>query len=143
MPAQRTTSRRAVKAAPKTKKPSAVKSDVAAVEAFLAKVPRDKRAALQRLRKTMKAAAPTATEGISYGVPMLKLSGRPLVSFGYGAEHCSFYVQSPAVMRAHAAELKSYGTAAGTIRFSADRPLPAALVTKLVKARIREIDGGS
>jgi uncharacterized protein YdhG (YjbR/CyaY superfamily) len=110
------------------------------VDAFLAKVPRDKRAALQSLRRTMKRAAPTATEGISYGVPMLKLNGRPLVSFGYGAEHCSFYVQSPAVMRAHAADLKAYDTAAGTIRFSADRPLPAALVTKLVKARSREID---
>ena len=117
--------------------------DPAAVDAFLAKVPREKRAALVRLRRTMRAAAPGATEGISYGVPMLKLGGRPLVSFGYGAEHCSFYVQSPAVMRAHAAELKSYETAAGTIRFSADKPLPSALVTRLVKARIREIDGRS
>ncbi|HKY52434.1 MAG TPA: DUF1801 domain-containing protein [Candidatus Limnocylindria bacterium] len=109
------------------------------MDAFLARVPRDKRAALQSLRKTMQAAAPTATEGISYGVPMLKLAGRPLVSFGYGAEHCSFYVQSPAVMRAHAADLKSYDTSAGTIRFSADKPLPSVLVTKLVKARIREL----
>jgi uncharacterized protein YdhG (YjbR/CyaY superfamily) len=139
MPTRKTTR----KPASTAKAPAANTNDARAVEAFLAKVPRDKRAALQSLRKTMKAAAQAATEGISYGVPMLKLNGRPLVSFGYGAHHCSFYVQSPALMRAHAADLKAYDTAAGTIHFSADRPLPAALVTKLVKARIREIDRAS
>src|SRR5688572_14225964 len=121
MPTRKTTR----KPASTAKAPAANTNDARAVEAFLAKVPRDKRAALQSLRKTMKAAAQAATEGISYGVPMLKLNGRPLVSFGYGAHHCSFYVQSPALMRAHAADLKAYDTAAGTIHFSADRPLPA------------------
>lgn len=140
MPVRKITTKPAMTGAPKTKGAVAKGDGARAVDAFLAKVPREKRAALESLRRTMKAAAPTATEGISYGVPMLKLGGRPLVSFGYGAEHCSFYVQSPAVMRAHAAELKPYDTSTGTIRFSADRPLPAALVTKLVKARVREID---
>jgi uncharacterized protein YdhG (YjbR/CyaY superfamily) len=109
------------------------------VDEFLAAVPSDKRAALMKLRATIRAAAPKATEGISYGVPMFKLDGRPLVSVGYGADHCSFYVQSPAVMTAHAAELKAYATGKGSIRFAADEPLPAALVTKLVKARIAEV----
>ena len=109
------------------------------VDEFLAAVPPDKRAALLNLRATIKTAAPTATEGISYGVPMFKLDGKPLVSVGFGADHCSFYVQSPAVMRAHAAELKAYETGKGSIRFPADKPLPAALVTKLVKARIAEV----
>jgi uncharacterized protein YdhG (YjbR/CyaY superfamily) len=108
------------------------------VDEFLAAVPPDKRAAL-KLRATIRAAAPTATEGISYGVPMFKLDGRPLVSVGFGADHCSFYVQSPAVMRAQAAELEPYDTGKGSIRFPANKPLPAALVTKLVKARIAEV----
>ena len=109
------------------------------VDDFLAAAPPDKRAALMKLRATIRAAAPKATEGISYGVPMFKLDGRPLVSVGYGADHCSFYVQSPAVMNAHAAELKAYETGKGSIRFAADKPLPTALVTKLVKARIAEV----
>jgi uncharacterized protein YdhG (YjbR/CyaY superfamily) len=112
------------------------------VDEFLAAVPADKRAALLKLRATIRAAAPNATEGISYGVPMFKLDGRPLVSVGFGADHCSFYVQSPAVMRAHATDLKAYETGKGSIRFPAEKPLPAALVTKLVKARIAEVNRG-
>jgi uncharacterized protein YdhG (YjbR/CyaY superfamily) len=92
------------------------------VDDFLTKVPADKRAALTALRRTIKAAAPKTTELINYGVPMFRLDGKNLVSYAAAANHCSFYVQSPAVMRA----------------FAADKPLPAALVTKLVKARIAE-----
>lgn len=108
------------------------------VDAFLAKVPADKRAALAKLRKTIKAAAPKATELINYGVPMFRLDGKNLVSYAAAENHCSFYVQSPAVMRAFAAELKDYKQGKGSIQFAADKPLPAALVTKLVKARIAE-----
>ena len=130
-------------ATPKATKTSARKMRVAkSVDEFLAAVPPDKRAALLRLRATIRAAAPKATEGISYGVPMFKLGGKPLVSVGHGAGHCSFYVQSPAVMRAHAADLRAYETGKGSIRFPANRPLPAGLVTKLVKARIAEVDRG-
>ena len=112
------------------------------MDGFLAMVPEETRAALEKLRKTIRAAAPDATETIGYGVPMFKHQGRPLVSFGAGKDHCSFYVMSPEVMRAHAAELKGYGTSAGTIRFQATKPLPAALVRKLVKARIAEVEMG-
>jgi uncharacterized protein YdhG (YjbR/CyaY superfamily) len=108
------------------------------VDAFLAKVPADKRAALQKLRKTIKAAAPKAVELINYGVPMFRLDGKNLVSYAAAAKHCSFYVQSPAVMRAFAAELKDYKQGKGSIQFAADKPIPATLVTKLVKARIAE-----
>ena len=112
------------------------------MDEFLAMVPAEARAALEKLRKTIRAAAPDATETIGYGVPMFKYQGRPLVSFGTGKNHCAFYVMSPAVMREHAAELKGYDTSAGTIRFQAANPLPAALVKKLVKARIAEIETG-
>jgi uncharacterized protein YdhG (YjbR/CyaY superfamily) len=108
------------------------------VDAFLVAVPADKRAALERLRKTIKAAAPKATELINYGVPMFRLDGKNLVSYAAAAKHCTFYVQSPAVMRAFAAELKDYKQGKGSVQFAPDRPIPAALVTNLVKARIAE-----
>ena len=108
------------------------------VDDFLAAVPADKRAALTKLRRTIKAAAPKATELINYGVPMFRLDGKNLVSYGAATNHCSFYVQSPAVMRAFAADLNDYKVGKGSIQFAADKPLPAALVTKLVKARIAE-----
>lgn len=108
------------------------------VDSFLAAVPADKRAALKNLRKTIRAAAPKATELINYGVPMFRLDGKNLVSYAAAANHCTFYVQSPAVMRAFAAELEDYKQGKGSIQFAPDRPIPAALVTKLVRARIAE-----
>ncbi len=104
---------------------------------YLATVPEESRAALENLRKTIRSAAPKATEGISYQVPTYKYLG-PLVSFGAAKNHCSFYVMSPVTMEAHKDELESYDTSKGTIRFPPDKPLPAALVRKLVKARIAE-----
>ena len=95
---------------------------------------------LEALRRTIAVAAPDAVEGIGYGVPAFKYRGRPLVSFGAGKDHCAFYVQSPVVMVAHRDELAGYDTAKGTIRFAPNEPLPAGLVTKLVKARIAETD---
>lgn len=110
------------------------------VDAFLAAQPEDTRTALEALRRTIAAAAPGADEGIGYGVPAFKYRGRPLVSFGAGKSHYAFYVQSPAVMDAHREELAAYDTSKGTIRFTPDAPLPEALVTKLVRARIAETD---
>jgi uncharacterized protein YdhG (YjbR/CyaY superfamily) len=110
------------------------------VDAFLAAQPEDTRTALEALRRTIAAAAPGADEGIGYGVPAFKYRGRPLVSFGAGKRHCAFYVQSPAIMDAHRGELAAYDTSKGTIRFTPDAPLPEALVTKLVRARIAETD---
>lgn len=110
------------------------------VDVFLARLPDDQRAALQDLRETISAAAPDATEAISYGVPAFKYRGRPLVSYGAAKNHCAFYVMSPAVMEAHAADPAGLPTGKGSIRFDPGTPLPAALVTKLVKARIAETE---
>jgi uncharacterized protein YdhG (YjbR/CyaY superfamily) len=112
----------------------------AEIDAFLATLPEDKRTALEQLRATIRAAAPEAVESINYGVPAFKYRGRPLVSFGATANHCAFYVQSPLVMDAHRADVEGLDTSKGTIRFAADKPLPAALVEKLVKARMAETD---
>lgn len=97
--------------------------------------------ALEELRATIRKAAPTATEGFSYGIPAFRLEGRPLVSYAALKNHCSFFPMSPAVIAAHRKELEPYDTAKGTIRFAPDRPIPAALVRKLVKARIDELQG--
>ncbi len=120
---------------------NAARSCSAEIEAFLAGRPEEMREALEDLRAKIARAAPDAVEGIGYGVPAFKYRGRPLVSFGAGRNHCAFYVQSPDVTEAHADELAAYDTAKGTIRFSPDKPLPARLVAKLVKARIAETDG--
>jgi uncharacterized protein YdhG (YjbR/CyaY superfamily) len=110
----------------------------ASVEEFLAAVPEPQRSALEDLRKVIRSAAPGATELINYGVPMFRLDGRNLVSFAAAKDHCSFYVQSPAVVEAHAAELKGFKTTKGSVSFTPGKPIPPALVTKLVEARIAE-----
>ena len=113
------------------------------VDAFLAALPLEMRAALENLRRAIRAAAPDAEESISYGVPAFKYRGRPLVSFGAAKSHCSFYVQSPAVMEAHRDELAPYDTSKGTVRFAPDAPLPDELVAKLVRARMSETDAAA
>ena len=111
------------------------------VDAYLDSISSDKAALLRRIRRAIRAAAAGAEEGFSYGLPAFRLNGRPLVCYGASTNHCSFFPMSPAVIRAHAADLKNYETSKGTIRFSADNPLPAALVRKLVKTRIAEMQG--
>ena len=104
------------------------------VDEYLASLDDDKRGALERLRKTIRAAAPKAEECISYQMPAFRLDGRMLVWFGAGANHCAFYPGG--IVQQYAHELRGFETSKGTIRFQPDRPLPAALVRKLVKARI-------
>lgn len=107
-------------------------------DGYLAALSDDKRAALQKLRKDIRAAAPKATECISYGIPAFRLGGRFLVALGAASNHCSFYPGS--AVQALADELKGYDISKGTVRFQASKPLPTALVRKLVKARI--VKGG-
>jgi uncharacterized protein YdhG (YjbR/CyaY superfamily) len=107
------------------------------IDEYLAPLSNDKRAALEKLRKAIKSAAPKAEECISYQVPAFRLGGRMLVAFGAAANHCAFYPGAFPV-EAHKDELKAYDTSKGTIRFQADSPLPATLVRKLVKTRITE-----
>jgi len=97
----------------------------------------EKRTALEKLRKAIKAAAPEAEECISYQLPAFRLNEKLLVAFGAAAKHCAFYPGSHPV-EAHKSELKAYDTSKGTIRFPEDTPLPVTLVRKLVKTRIAE-----
>jgi uncharacterized protein YdhG (YjbR/CyaY superfamily) len=107
------------------------------IDDYLAALSDDKRAALEKLRKTIKAAAPKAEEGISYGIPAFRLNGM-LVGFGATANHCSFFLMNGATVEDFQDELKEYDTSKGAIRFPADKPLPSTLVRKLVKARLAE-----
>jgi uncharacterized protein YdhG (YjbR/CyaY superfamily) len=116
-------------------------SPAASVEDYLAAVPEQARPALQKVRQSIRAVVPDATEVISYGIPTFKEGGASVVGYGASKNHCSLYVMSPAVMEAHQEDLESYETSKGTVRFPADRPLPAALVKKLVKARLKENEG--
>ena len=104
------------------------------IDEYLAPLPPDKRAALQFLRRAIKAAAPSAVECISYGIPAFRLDGKLLVHFGAAAKHCAFY--PGAVVESHRDELTHYDISKGTIRFQPGDPLPAPLVRKLVKAQI-------
>lgn len=108
------------------------------IDEYLAGVDTKQRAALARLRKAIQAAAPKAEECISYGLAAFRLDGRPLVAFGATANHCAFYPMSGSTVETYRAELKDFETSKGTVRFSPEQPLPAALVKKLVKARIAE-----
>ncbi len=112
----------------------------ATVDEVLAAHPAEVRAALERLRSMIRDAAPDAAETIAYGVPAFKYLGRPFVSYGAGKAHCSFYVQSPDVMEAFADDLAPYETTKGTVHFTPERPLPADLVGRLVRARMAEIE---
>lgn len=107
------------------------------IDEYLAPLSQEKRAALEKLRKDIRSAAPGAEECISYQIPGFRLDGRLLVSFGATANHCSFYPGAFPVV-AHKKELEAYDTSKGTIRFRTDSPLPATLVRKLVKTRIAE-----
>jgi uncharacterized protein YdhG (YjbR/CyaY superfamily) len=108
------------------------------IDELLGGVSEEKRAALEKLRQTIRAAAPGAEECIAYGVPAFRLGGKFLVGFGAGANHCSFYPGGTA-MAPYARELAGFDTSKGTIRFQPDRGLPAALVRKIVRSRVRAL----
>lgn len=97
------------------------------------------RAAIEKLRRVVRAAAPDAVECVSYGLPAFKLHGKGLVAFGGWKEHCSLYPMSGQVLAELADELAKYECEKGTIRFPASKPLPATLVKKLIKLRTKEI----
>jgi uncharacterized protein YdhG (YjbR/CyaY superfamily) len=107
------------------------------VDAYLAALPDEQRAVLERLRETIRSASPMATEKISYGMPTFHHRGN-LVYYAAFKEHCSFFPGSKKVVADHADDLEGYEVAKGTIRFRVDKPLPARLVKQIVEERIAE-----
>jgi len=108
------------------------------VDAYLAAVPEPARSTLNKVRAAIRSALPAeATEGISYGIPTFKYNGS-VVWYAAFSKHCSLFPGSLAVIKAFKNELKDFPTSKGTIHFPLDKPLPAALVKKIVKARLAE-----
>jgi uncharacterized protein YdhG (YjbR/CyaY superfamily) len=108
------------------------------IDEYLANVKPDHRKTLQKLRQTIQTAVPKAEECISYGIPAFRLNGSLLVGFAAWSNHCSFYPMSSKTLKKSRNELRNFQTSKGTLRFSPDKPMPVALVKKLLKARIAE-----
>lgn len=110
------------------------------VDEYLARVPEPARTTLNRIRAIIRSVVPPeSTEAISYGMPAIKYKG-PLFGYAAFSNHCSLFPMGTSVIAAFQQELKGFETAKGTIRFPVDRPPSAALIKKLVKARIAEND---
>ena len=119
----------------KTKPP---KDSAEGVEEYLARVPEPAQSTLRKLRATIRAAAPKdASEGISYGMPAFRYKGA-LVAYAAFKKHCSLFPMQASLIDEMKDELKAYRTAKGTLQFPMDKPLPAALVKKIVKYRAIE-----
>lgn len=112
------------------------------IDEYLKKCKPDQGRALESLRRQILAVAQGAEERISYQIAAFRYAGRMLVGMGASEAHCTFYLMSTSVMKSFDSELASYQAGKGSIRFSPDRPLPAALVRKLVRARIEENASG-
>ena len=107
------------------------------VDDYVAKAPKEAQAKLQQLRKIIRAVAPESTESISYGMPYYEFHGM-VASFGIFKNHIGFFGALPEQQKK---ELKGYETSKGTVHFPLDKPLPVALIKKLVKARVLENKG--
>jgi uncharacterized protein YdhG (YjbR/CyaY superfamily) len=107
------------------------------VDAYLAQVAPDMRRALEALRRTIRRAAPDAEEVISYQMPAFRRQGN-LVYYAAFSDHCSLFIGSVVTQRKFSRELKPFAAGKGTVHFTPDHPLPAALVTRMVKARVAE-----
>jgi uncharacterized protein YdhG (YjbR/CyaY superfamily) len=115
------------------------------VDEYLATVPNDVRKVLQKLRHTIKSIVPEAEERIAYRIPIFRLQRDNLIGFSAQINPrkrlCSFYTMSPPLAKAMKKDLQDYEVSGATIHFTPEKPLPAALVKKIVRARVKELSG--
>src|SRR3954463_13841778 len=109
---------------------------IAPVRSYIESLPAGARRQINKMRAAIRSVAPKAVEVMAYGIPAFKLDGRVLVYYAAWKHHTSLYPITPRITRAHAAAVKGYETGKGTIRFPLDKPLPVALVKRLVKTRM-------
>ncbi len=110
------------------------------VEDYFASLTEDQRKALQKLREQIRASVPEATEAVYYSMASFRYRGKALVAYAAFKDHLSLFPLGASALDALGDELKPYRTSKGTLQFTIEKPMPAALVKKLVKARMAEID---
>jgi uncharacterized protein YdhG (YjbR/CyaY superfamily) len=109
------------------------------IDDYLATITGDKRVALEQLRKTIRSILPRAEECVSYGMPAFRIEGKVIAGFRATAKGCSYYPFSGTTLQTLAGDLKGYSKTKSALHFHPDEPLPTALVRKLVKSRVAEI----
>ena len=114
--------------------------DLTSVDTYIATLPADRRPAMEALRAAIRAAAPDATEVITYKMPGFKRNGRFLVSYDAFKQHYSLFPSSDPIVDALGDRVRPYVAGKGTLRFPADKPLPLDLITEIVKIRVAEND---
>ncbi len=112
------------------------------IDAYLAGLPAEQRRVLQSLRAQVTRLVPDAVETMSYGMPVFKLGGQPLLWFAGWKAHCSIYPLTDSFLAAHADELSGYRRTKGSLHFTPDAPLPESLVEKIVRARESDLAAG-
>jgi len=115
------------------------KAKFTSMDAYIASFPKDVQVILEKIRQTIKKAAPGAVEAISYQIPTFKLNGSNLVHFAAWKDHIGFYA-TPSGNAAFKKELAQYKVAKGSIQFPLDEPIPYDLVTKMAKFRVKETE---
>jgi uncharacterized protein YdhG (YjbR/CyaY superfamily) len=109
------------------------------IDETLAGLPEPENHTLQRVIDIARRVAPQAIDGVSYGVPALKVAGKPLIGVSASAHHLSIFPFSPAAIDVVRTDLDGFSVSKGTIRFTAEHPLPEAIIQRLVAARLAEI----
>jgi uncharacterized protein YdhG (YjbR/CyaY superfamily) len=110
------------------------------MDEYLDGLAQDQKDALERVRAVVRDAVPEAEEGSSYGMPAFRYQGRPMLGLRAAKKHLSIFPFSPAAIEEVKDRLGDHDLAKGTIRFTADRPVPEDVLRDLVHARVREID---
>jgi uncharacterized protein YdhG (YjbR/CyaY superfamily) len=116
----------------------ASKAKFTTIDGYIASFPKETQGKLQKIRQTLKKAAPEAFEAISYQIPTFKVNGRNLVHFAAWKEHIGFYA-TPSGNAAFKKELLKYKVAKGSIQFPLDEPIPYDLITQIARFRVKEI----
>lgn len=116
---------------------------MSAIDDYLDELAPDQQAALGRVREIVAELVPDAEEGKSYGMPAFIYAGRPLLGFRAAKKHLSIFPFSPAAIEAVKDRLDGFDLAKGTIRFTADHPVPETVLADVIRFREREITGGS